>query len=305
MKIKFWGVRGSIPCPGAHTTTYGGNTACIEIRLEDPERLIILDAGSGIRELGNALMAQHGPGITMNIEIFLSHTHWDHIMGFPFFTPLYIPGTTVKVYGPVSCERAPLESVVGGQLTYEYFPIRQAELAADITYIELREGRYELGNEVVLKVQYLNHPLLCLGYRLEYQNKVLCTAYDTEPFKNIFCTDPGDPDYDLEMASEGELAASQENRRLEAFFQNADLLIHDAQYTQHEYVSSRVGWGHSSVEHAIETAKRANVKRLALFHHDPMRTDEEIDDLSKQFCQKNKNDDIEIFFAREGLKISL
>jgi len=302
MKIKFWGVRGSIPCPGVHTTKYGGNTACIEIRLEDPDRLIILDAGSGIRELGNALMARQGSS-SMNIEIFLSHTHWDHIMGFPFFTPLYIPGTSVKVYGPVSCGVNPLESVVGGQLTYEYFPIRQTELAADITYVELKEGRYELGDEVVLNVQYLNHPILCLGYRLEYQNKVLCTAYDTEPFKNIFCTDPDNPAYDAQMALEGEEVARQENRRVEVFFRNADLLIHDAQYTRHEYLSSKIGWGHSSIEHAIETAKKAKVKRLALFHHDPMRTDKEIDDLNQQLCQKNGA--MEIFFAREGLEISL
>ncbi len=305
MKIKFWGVRGSIPCPGPYTTKYGGNTACIEIRLENPERLIILDAGSGIRELGNTLMTRSFPEGHMNMEIFLSHTHWDHIMGFPFFTPLYIPGTTVKVYGPVSCGTTPLENVVGGQLTYQYFPVRQTELAADITYIELKEGRYELGNGVLLNVQYLNHPLLCLGYRLEYQKKVFCSAYDTEPFRNIFCTDPKDPSYDAQMASEGELAAQQENRRLENFCRDADLLIHDAQYTRNEYISSKIGWGHSSVEDAIETAKKANVKRVALFHHDPMRTDEEIDALSKQLCETAANKTMKIFFAKEGMELSL
>lgn len=305
MKIKFWGVRGSIPCPGPDTIKYGGNTACIEISLKNPNRSIILDAGSGIRELGNALMGRilsEGP---LNLEIFLSHTHWDHIMGFPFFTPLYIPGTSVKVYGPVSCGTNPLETVVGGQLTYEYFPVRQTELAADIKYIELQEGQYELENGMVLKVQYLNHPLLCLGYRFEYQNKILCTAYDTEPFRNIFCNDPEDPAYDAEMASEGEHAARQENRRLEAFYQNADLLIHDAQYTNKEYVSSKIGWGHSSVEQAIETAQTANVKKLALFHHEPMRTDKEIDALSEQFCKNDVNENLEIFFAKEGMEISI
>jgi len=301
MKIKFWGVRGSIPCPGEHTIKYGGNTACIEIRLENPDRLIILDAGSGIRELGNALMAQQGS--PMNLEIFLTHTHWDHIMGFPFFAPLYIPGTSVKISGPVSSGSTPLESVVGGQLSYEYFPIRQSELAADITYVELKEGRYELGNELVLTVQYLNHPILCLGYRFEYQNKVFCTAYDTEPFKNIFCTDPDNPAYDAQMALEGEEAARMENKRVENFFRNADILIHDAQYTQHEYLSSKIGWGHTAIEHAIETANKSKVKKLILFHHDPMRTDRELDDLNQQCCQKSEN--MEILFAWEGLEISL
>ncbi len=305
MNIKFWGVRGSIPCPGPDTIKYGGNTACIEISLKNPDRLIILDAGSGIRELGNALMGRilsEGP---LNLEIFLSHTHWDHIMGFPFFTPLYIPGTTVKVYGPVSCGSSPLENVVGGQLTYEYFPVRQTELAAEITYIELQEGCYDLGNGVILKVQYLNHPLLCLGYRFEYHDKVLCTAFDTEPFRNIFCNDPEDASYDANMALEGEEVAQQENQRLEAFYRNADLLIHDAQYTSQEYSSSKIGWGHSSAEHAIETAQKANAKRLALFHHDPMRTDKEIDALSAQFCKNTANGKLGVFFAREGMEISL
>ncbi len=305
MKIKFWGVRGSIPCPGPDTTKYGGNTACIEVSFKNLNRLIILDAGSGIRELGNTLMNRILSEDPLNLEIFLSHTHWDHIMGFPFFTPLYIPGTRVKVYGPVSCGTNPLESVVGGQLTYEYFPVRQTELAADITYIELQEGRYDLGNGIILKVQYLNHPLLCLGYRFEYNNKVLCTAYDTEPFRNIFCNDPDDPSYDEQMALEGQEAAQQENLRLEAFYQDADLLIHDAQYTSKEYYSSKIGWGHSSTEQAIESAQKAHAKKLALFHHDPMRTDKELDALSTQFCKNTVNEGLGIFFAREGMEISL
>lgn len=305
MKIKFWGVRGSIPCPGPFTTKYGGNTPCIEVRLTDPDRLIILDAGSGIRELGNALMRNYSPASPINTEIFLTHTHWDHIMGFPFFTPVYVPGTTLKVHGPVSCDAAPLESIVGGQLTYQFFPVRQNELAADISYLELKEGEYDLGDGVRLKVQYLNHPLLCLGYRFEYRDKVLCTAYDTEPFMNIFSTDPDDPAYDETMASEGEDAARQENMRLQDFCKNADLLIHDAQYTEQEYNASKIGWGHSAMEYAIETGKKSGVKRLALFHHDPMQTDASMDKLSDQFRNENNAVDIDIFFAREGMEIIL
>ena len=305
MNIKFWGVRGSIPCPGPHTMKYGGNTLCLELRLKDPDRLIIIDAGSGIRELGNYMMAHDLSKGSIRTEIFLTHTHWDHIMGLPFFTPIYIPGTKLKIYGPVTYEDDTLEDVVGGQLTYRYFPVRQAELASEIEYIDLKEGRLDLGDGIMLKSKYLNHPLLCLAYRFEYRGKILCTAYDTEPFQNVFCTDPDDPSYDEAIAYEGAQVAREENQRVEEFFAGADLLIHDAQYTQEEYESSKVGWGHSSCEHAIAAAKRARVKRLALFHHEPMRTDAQIDELAKKYCNVDYTGDTEVFFAREGMRIEL
>ncbi len=305
MKIRFWGVRGSIPCPGPHTVKYGGNTLCLELRFKDPDRLIIIDAGSGIRELGNYMMAHDLPKGPIETEIFLTHTHWDHIMGLPFFTPIYIPGTKLKIYGPVTYEDDTLKDVVGGQLTYRYFPVRQTELASEIKYIDFKEGRLELGDGIVLKTKYLNHPLLCLGYRFEYRGKILCTAYDTEPFQNIFCTDPDDPAYDEAMAREGEQVAREENQRVEEFFAGVDLLIHDAQYTQEEYESSKAGWGHSSCEHAVAAAKRSGVKRLALFHHEPVRTDVQIDELTKKYCNPDYTGDTEVFFAREGVWIEL
>lgn len=305
MKIRFWGVRGSIPCPGPHTVKYGGNTLCLELRFKAPDRLIIIDAGSGIRELGNYMMAHDLPKGPIETEIFLTHTHWDHIMGLPFFTPIYIPGTKLKIYGPVTYEDDTLKDVVGGQLTYRYFPVRQTELASEIKYIDLKEGRLDLGDGIILKTKYLNHPLLCLGYRFEYRGKVLCTAYDTEPFQNVFCTDPDDPAYDEAMAHEGEQVAREENQRVEEFFAGVDLLIHDAQYTQEEYESSKAGWGHSSCEYAIAAAKRSGVKRLALFHHEPVRTDAQIDELSKKYCSVDYAGDTEVFFAREGMRIEL
>ena len=181
MRLRFWGVRGSIPCPGSQTVKYGGNTPCIELRLSEPDRLIILDAGSGIRELGNHLMANDMSKGPLDTELFLTHTHWDHIMGFPFFTPIYIPGVKLKVYGPVTHEYESLESIVGGQLTYRYFPVRHVELAADISYEHLKEGVFDLGGGLILHTKYLNHPVLCLGYRFEYRGRVFCTVYDTEP----------------------------------------------------------------------------------------------------------------------------
>jgi phosphoribosyl 1,2-cyclic phosphodiesterase len=305
MKIKFWGVRGSIPCPGPHTMKYGGNTACIELRFGDTDRLIIIDAGSGIRELGNYLMVHDLRKGPIKTEILLTHTHWDHITGFPFFAPIYVPGTELKIYGPVTYEDETLEDIVGGQLTYRYFPVRQAELASKIEYFDLKESRMDFNDGMTITTKYLNHPILCLGYRFEYRGKILCTAYDTEPFRNVFCNDPNDPSYDELIACEGEEVAGEENQRVEKFFSDADLLIHDAQYTQKEYESSKVGWGHSSFEHTIEAAKRAKVKRLAFFHHEPLRTDAQIDELSKRYCSPDYSGDMTVFFAREGTQIEL
>ncbi len=305
IQIKFWGVRGSIPCPGPKTMKYGGNTACIELRFPEVNRLIIIDAGSGIRELGNFMMANDLKKGPINTDIFLTHTHWDHIMGFPFFTPIYVPGSSLRVHGPVSFEGDTLEKIVGGQLTYRYFPVRQAELAAKIEYLDLKEGMRDLGDGITVTAKYLNHPILCLGYRFAFRGKTICTAYDTEPFHNVFCTDQEDPSYDEGMATEGELVAQEQNGVLEQFFSGADLLVHDSQYTHEEYMGKFLGWGHSSFEHAVAAAKHAGVKALALFHHDPMRTDDQIDALTEKYCVKPGQGTTEIFFAREGVTLEI
>jgi phosphoribosyl 1,2-cyclic phosphodiesterase len=301
MKIRFWGVRGSIPCPGPKTQKYGGNSACIELRVGKEERLIIVDAGSGIRELGTFLLTNDLPKGPIDTSIFLSHTHWDHIMGFPYFTPIYIPGTKLKVFGPVTFEDDPLEDVVGGQMKYRYFPVNMGELTSDIEYIRLKEDpSIDMGNGLNVATKLLNHPITALGYRFEHEGKKVCTCYDTEPFRNLFITDPEHPDYDEAMAYEGEEVAKEQNMVIEEFYAGADLLIHDSQYTAAEYVNGRVGWGHSTFEHVIESANRVGVKRLALFHHDPDRTDDQIDEMAKDYCEPGKYGDTEVFFAREG-----
>jgi phosphoribosyl 1,2-cyclic phosphodiesterase len=304
MEIKFWGVRGSIPCPGPETVKYGGNTSCIEVRFEENDRVIIIDSGSGIRGLGNFMINHDLPKGTISTELFLTHTHWDHISGFPFFAPIYIPGTRLKIFGPVTFEDDTLEDIVGGQLSYRYFPVREAELSSHIEYIHLKEEQVDLGDGIVVKTKYLNHPICCLGYRIEYRNRVFCTAFDTEPYQNLFCTDPEDPSYDEAIAQEGQHVADEENRRLEAFIAGADLVVHDAQYTQEEYEADKKGWGHSSFEHAIAMAQRNDIKRLALFHHEPMRTDDQIDELARTYY-RSKSDAFEVFFAREGDRILL
>ena len=305
MKITFWGVRGSIPCPGPKTAKYGGNTSCVEVYIESLNRRIIIDAGSGIRELGNKLVQSSGSNGSLSADIFLTHTHWDHIMGFPFFAPIYVPTSKIKIFGPTTYEEESLKDVLGGQWTYRYFPVRHEELSSTLEYIDLKEGVYDLGQGIQLQTKYLNHPLLCLGYRFEYNGKVLCTAFDTEPYSNVFCTDPDDPSYDAAMAAEGELAAIEENLRMDRFIQGADLLIYDAQYTQHEYLQSRVGWGHSPIEFAIDAAKRCKVKRLALFHHDILRTDDQLEKMEPSYCDTNATPGLNSFFACEGMEISL
>ena len=305
MKIRFWGVRGSIPCPGPHTAKYGGNGACIELRVGEKNKLIIIDAGSGIRELGNHLMKHDLPNGPIEAKLFLSHTHWDHIMGFPYFTPIYVPGTKLDVFGPVTFEEDPLEDVVGGQMKYRYFPVNVGELASDIHYARVKEEEgIDLGDGLTLTTKFLNHPITALGYRFEYEGKVFCTCYDHEPFRNLFITDPDDPDYDESMAYEGDEVAKEQNQAIEDFFSGADLLVHDTQYTQEEY-AGRIGWGHSYFEHAIEAAAKVGVKKLALFHHDPDRTDDQIDELAKIYCESGKYGDVEIFFARDRMEIDL
>jgi len=305
MRVKFWGVRGSIPCPGPNTAKYGGNSACIELRTGSNNTIIVIDAGSGIRELGTALVKNELSKGPLDLKLFLSHTHWDHIMGFPYFTPIYIPGTKMKVYGPVTFEDDPLEDVVGGQMKYRYFPVNVGELASQIEYIRLKETPLiDLGGGLKLMTKILNHPITALGYRFEFQGQIFCTCYDTEPYRNLFITDPDHPDYDEAMAYEGELVAQEQNRVLEQFFAGADLLVHDSQYTDSEF-DSKVGWGHTSYEYAIAAANRAGVKKLALFHHDPDRTDDQIDELAHNYCKPEKYGQTEVFFAREGMEIDL
>lgn len=264
-KGEILGVRGSIPCPGPNTMKYGGNGACLEIRCEASNKIFVIDAGSGIRELGNSLMQNDLPNGPLEIELFLTHTHWDHIMGFPYFTPIYIPGTKMRVYGPVTFEDDPLEDVVGGQMKYRYFPVNVGELASDIEYIRLQENpSIDLGNGVLLATKILNHPITALGYRFEYKGKIVCTCYDTEPFRNLFITDPAHQEYDEAMAYEGGLVADEQNKVIEDFFAGADLVIHDAQYTEEEY-STKIGWGHTSIEYAIAAANRAGLKGSLFF----------------------------------------
>jgi phosphoribosyl 1,2-cyclic phosphodiesterase len=302
LSVNFWGVRGSIPCPGRATVVYGGNTACLEIRAD--KRLIIIDLGTGVKPLGDMLMDQDLAKDPIDVDIFITHTHWDHIMGFPMFSPLFEPSAKLRIRGPVSYEDDTLESVIGAQLSYRYWPVRQSELAARIEYGDLKETTMDMGGGLLVSTKYLNHPILCLGYRFDYQGKSIVTAYDHEPFRNLFPTDPSDPSYDEDAAREGELAAREQNEKLLRFFHNADVLIHDSQYTTEEF-EKHLGWGHSSFEYCVSVAEKAGVKKLVFFHHDPNRTDEELARLEDHYGAGVKKDktSLEIIMAREGLVV--
>jgi phosphoribosyl 1,2-cyclic phosphodiesterase len=304
LTATLWGVRGSIPCPGPETVRYGGNTLCLELRYGPDHELLIVDAGSGIRALGVHLMKTQLPKGPIKAKMLFSHTHWDHIMGFPFFTPLFVPSTELEIYGPVTFEEDSLDKVIGGQLQYRYFPVTMADLAAKMSYHRLQETTLEFEPGLHIQTKYLNHPITTLGYRFTYGGKVIATLFDHEPFRNLFAASADDLDYDAEVVEEGALAAAEENLRIEEFVRGADVVIQDAQYSMKEYRKGRMGWGHSPMETAINTCARAGVRKLVIIHHDPERTDAQIDELQATYrAHIAGKTTMELVFAVEGMVV--
>ncbi|MDR2482003.1 MAG: MBL fold metallo-hydrolase [Treponema sp.] len=301
LSARIWGSRGSIPCPGGDTVVFGGNTSCIEIRADD--RIIIVDMGSGIRALGDRLMAEDFKRKkALDIDIFITHTHWDHIMGFPMFSPIFNPAINIRLYCPLTYDGENPQAVLGVLLSHRYWPVRLSELAAKIEYQRIGETALDLGQGLRVTSKYLNHPVLCLGYRIEYEGKSIVTAFDTEPFYNLFPTDPAAPGYDEEAALDGAAAVLEAQQKLLRFFQGADALICDSQYTDEEYRSKR-GWGHSTYEQAAVAAREAGVKKLICFHHDPARTDTQLAQLERHYQTLYRDGGTEISMACEGMVI--
>ena len=296
MRLRFWGTRGSIAKPGPSTVHYGGNTACIEVRTADGT-LIVLDCGTGAHGLGQALQAS-GAGPVRG-HLLITHTHWDHIQGFPFFAPLFVPGNTWDIYAPGGLGPR-LEETLAGQMESTYFPVTLDQLGATVRYHDLSEGVFRLAG-VRVTARYLNHPALTLGYRLEAAGVTLVYASDHEPHSRHL---PAAPNLSG-VASTGS-PVHQEDQGHIAFLRGADLVIHDAQYTAAEY-TQKLGWGHSPIEYAVDVALAAAAKRLALFHHDPWRDDASLNRLVKVCRQRVAacGSRLEVFAAAEGQMIEL
>jgi phosphoribosyl 1,2-cyclic phosphodiesterase len=256
--VTFWGTRGSIPTPGAHTARYGGNTPCVAVSGQ-PGQLVILDAGSGIRPLGRALArAADAP---MQLDILLSHTHWDHIQGLPFFQPLNTRGNSVRIYGAPQAGVS-LERILDRQMDPVVFPVPLKALAADLTITEVGSGSFEIDGFRVEAFR-LRHPGTTLGYKLVPVAGGRSIAYVT----------------DNELGSGGSYDVEADWRNhLVRFLSGVDTLIHDGMYSE-AMIESRAGWGHSTPEQAVGLARDAGCRRLVLFHHEPEHDDATIDAL--------------------------
>ncbi|MGH7299217.1 MAG: MBL fold metallo-hydrolase, partial [Candidatus Rokuibacteriota bacterium] len=245
MRIRFWGTRGSLAKPGRTTLRYGGNTSCVEVQTA-AGTLIVLDCGTGAHGLGLALTASGGHPV--HGHLMITHTHWDHIQGFPFFGPLFVPGNEWDIYAPGGLGPQ-LEKVLAGQMECTYFPITLGQLAATIRYHDLVEGGFAIGDARVV-TRYLNHPALTLGYRLEAGAVAIVYSVDHEPHALHHASSEG---------AGGPLVHEEDRRHVE-FLAGADLVVHDAQFTIEEY-HQKVGWGHTPAESAVDYAVAAGVKR--------------------------------------------
>ena len=294
MLARFWGTRGSIAAPGPGTNHFGGNTSCVELTTPTGG-VVVLDCGTGARPLGNRLVDRaSGP---LSATILLTHTHWDHIQGFPFFAPLFQPDNHFKVYGPEGAHLS-LRDVLAGQMEHQYFPVELDQLAARISYEDLGEGTHEIDG-LRVHAQQMNHPSPTLGYRIEAEGRSICYLSDHEPyFEGIWRE--GAPRRKTESILE------EGDRRHASYMQGADVVIHEAQYTPQEYPSKR-HWGHSTYVYVVELAALAGVRRLFLTHHDPSHDDDFIARVEReaQALARSLDSKLEVCCAYEGCEITL
>ena len=251
MKVRFWGVRGSTPTPTMENFRYGGNTSCIEVRTPQGE-ILIFDCGTGLRLLGKQLLSEFGHK-NIQANLFLTHYHWDHIQGIPFFEPLYNPENSFSFHSFPSHARG-VQEALEEQMSDPYFPVNMSTMEAHRHFYTLEKDSLSI-QDALLKTIPLNHPQGCLGYRLECGNRVVVYATDNEP---------GSPEHD---------------RNVRKLAEGADVFIYDGQYTPYEYANFKKGWGHSTWREAVTIAQEARVQQLVLFHHDPDHNDNFLDSM--------------------------
>ncbi len=292
MLCRFWGVRGSIPTPGPDTVRYGGNTTCLEVRT-DSGALIILDAGSGIRCLGLELARS----MPVDCAVFLSHTHWDHIQGLPFFVPLFVPGNRITLHGmfdPVTMRD--VSDALNVQMDYRFFPVRGAELKSEVRYVTIIEAQPTVVGDAVVTPLLMNHPVLTFGYKIAADGKTLFFSGDHEDISNIYS--PEEPDH-----AAYEQHVQEKRAAILQAIHGVDVLIVDAQYTDAEY-ATKIGWGHSSYTQSLRLAREAQVGALYLTHHEPTRTDDALDAILDDL-RRTHTAPPEVHMAVEGLCIEI
>jgi len=292
--VKFWGVRGSIPTPGPQTSRYGGNTPCLELNY-DGDNFFILDAGSGIRVFGQYLMTLGKP---IKSHIFISHMHWDHIQGIPFFVPAFIPGNEFVFHGAQEADLK-LENILADQMNPVNFPVQIDEMASKFIFQEMYEGEYTIEG-IKIEAMYLNHPGYALGYKFYINDKAIIYISDNEPY-------PVYPNASQDTDNPNEIKIVEDNnQRLISFARDAHIFIHDAQYTPEEY-KTKYQWGHSPYDYTVKVALEANVNTLVLFHHDPVHDDDFIDNMvdSAKKISWQAGSNMKILGAKEGLELSL
>ena len=297
-RIRFWGVRGSIPVPGKSTVRYGGNTSCVEVRANG--EIILLDAGSGIRLLGLALDKEFGSR-SMKLTLLITHTHWDHIQGLPFFSPAYNQNNLIRVLGYEGA-RAGLATILASQMETPFFPVSLRQLPSHLAIEELKEMEFQIG-KVQVRAKFANHPGICAGYRLFTNSGSIAYFPDNEPYEQL----------KLQLASRDGIGeeeardfAAAERAKMVEFLQDCDVAILDTQYTDEEY-AKHIGWGHSSLSSVVSLALDADVRQLLLFHHDPNHDDEMITKMVEQArgLVAKSGKALEVEAAREGAEILL
>lgn len=295
MKLRFWGVRGSIPSPGEKTVRYGGNTTCIEVRTDDNE-LIILDGGTGIFPLAQSLLKE----LPVTAHIFNTHSHWDHIQGLPFFIPIFIPGNTIRLYAafdPITGAGA--ERIMNVQLQYSFFPVREAEMKSRFDYVALMPNEAVTVGSAKITPVLLSHPVVNLGYRIDCNGKSIFFTGDHEPHFNIY--EPGDEGYEEYQA----LIEEQRQGIIEAT-RGVDVFIADSAYTIEEYPAKK-GWGHGTFDSCMQLAKDAGAKILYCTHHEPTRSDDELEKAFAAALERNADavTQVDVRLAREGEEVIL